>query len=231
MSSRLPGHIGQAFLMAAGELGMASAARLFVRELAALGGDELVADACDSYGREYPVLDFVAHRWLQGDRTLRLELDQVSRALEGIKRLLVVGLETDELDGLVQALPHVDIGLIAEPFGVAPDMRRVLANFQGVVKSVELADFRRWAGKRSAILTFLYGTDGHIAHVAATWLRVSGPDIRAQFRSLIAWDVLGEPMRLYPRWLIETSCDDFSTICRQSTISTNQNLSTEVAAS
>lgn len=107
--SRLPGHLGRAILMAAGELGMAGAARLFVRELAALGGDELVADVCDSYGREYPVLDFVAHRWLLGDRTLHLELDRVSQALEGIKRLLVVGLETDELDGRVQVLPHVDI--------------------------------------------------------------------------------------------------------------------------
>lgn len=229
--SRLPGHLGQAFLMAAGELGMASAARLFVRELAALGGDELVAEACDSYGREYPVLDFVAHRWLQGERTFRLDLAQVSRALEGIKRLVVVGLETDELDGLVQALPGVEIGLVAEPFGVAPDMRRVLANFQGAIASVDLADFRRWAGKRSAILTFLYGTDGHIAHVAATWLRVSGPDVRAQFRSLVAWDVLGEPMRLYPRWLIETSCEDFSTICRQIISTTNPNVSSEVAAS
>lgn len=229
--SRLPGHLGQAFLMAAGELGMASAARLFVRELATLGGDELVTEACDSYGREYPVLDFIAHRWLHGDRTAHLDSEQVSRALDGIKRLVVVGLETDELDGLVQVLPGVQIGLVAEPFGVAPDMRRILANFEGAIESLELADFRRWAGKRSAILTFLYGTDGHIAHVAATWLRVSGPDIRTQFRSLVAWDVLGEPMRLYPRWLIETSCDDFSIICQQGSASTNSKVSREVPGS
>lgn len=228
--SRLPSHLGQAFLMAAGELGMASAARLFVRELAAIGGDELVAEACDSYGREFPVLDFVAHRWLQGDRNFSRNLTQVFQALEGTKRLIVVGLETDELDGLVQALPGIEIGLVAEPFGVAPDMRRVLANFQGAIVSVDLADFRRWAGKRSAILTFLYGTDGHVAHVAATWLRVSGADVRAQFRTLVAWDVLGEPMRLYPRWLIETSCEDFSTICRRTTTTTNPHSANEVVA-
>jgi hypothetical protein len=94
-------------------------------------------------------------------------------------------------------------------------MRRVLANFGNALRIVDLADFRRWAGKRSALLTFVYGTDGHAAHVATTWLRVSGPDVRAQFRTLIGWDVLGQPMRLYPRWLVETSSDDFSVICRQ----------------
>jgi hypothetical protein len=194
---------------------MASAARLFVRELARLGGDELVAEVCDVFGREYPVLDFVAHRWLAGDRTQRLDASQVQRALEGIKRLVVIGLETDALDLLVESLPGVEMGLVAEPVGVTPDMRRVLANFGGALSYVDLADFRRWAGKRSALLTFVYGTNGHIAHACETWLRVSGPDVRAQFRSLVAWDVLGEPMRLYPRWLIETSCDDFSIMCRQ----------------
>jgi hypothetical protein len=216
--SRLPSHLGQAFLMAAGELGMASAARLFVRELAELGGDELVAEACDAFGREYPVLDFVAHQWLDGHRASRLDPSDVRSALAGITRLLVVGLETDALDVLVSAIPGVEVGLVFEPFGVAPDMRRVLANYSAL-RSIDLADFRRWAGKRSALLTFVYGTDGHAAHVAATWLRVLGPDVRAQFRSLIGWDVLGQPMRLYPRWLVETSCDDFSVICRQ-TIST-----------
>lgn len=229
--SRLPGHLGQAFLMAAGELGMASAARLFVRDLAQLGGAELVAEACDVFGREYPVLDFVAHRWLDGDRTSQLDVDDVKRALEGIKRLVIVGLETDAMDVLAAALPDVELGLVAEPFGVTPDMRRILANYDGSLVSVELADFRRWAGKRSALLTFVYGTDGHVAHAAATWLRVSGPDVRAQFRSLIGWDVLGEPMRLYPRWLIETSCDDFSVICRQTIPATSRDQVAEVSPS
>jgi hypothetical protein len=221
--SRLPDHLGQAFLMAAGELGMASAARLLVRELARLGSDDLVAEACDALGREYPVLDFVAHQWLEGDRVPRLDPSSVLRALQGITRLVVVGLETDALDVLVAALPGVEMGLIVEPFGEAPDLRRVLANLGGALQSVDLADFRRWAGKRSALLTFVYGADEHTAHVATTWLRVSGPDVRVQFRSLIGWDVLGEPMRLYPRWLVETSCDDFSVICRQaiSTTATN----------
>lgn len=213
--SRLPGHIGQAFLMAAGELGMASAARLFVREMAGLGGAELVAEARDALGREYPVFDFVAHRFLEGDGEPRLDPTELRRALAGITRLVVVGLETDALDVLVSTFSDVEMGLVAEPFGVLPDMRRVLANFGGALRSVDLTDFRRWAGKRSALLTFVYGTDGHAAHVATTWLRVSGPDVRSQFRSLVGWDVLGEPMRLYPRWLVETSCEDFSDICRQ----------------
>ena len=213
--SHLPPHLGQAFLMTAGELGMASAATLFVRELAQLGGDALVAEVCDVLGRQYPVLDFVAHQWLEGHRAVGLDVNHVQSVLAGITRLVVVGLETDALDALVAAIPDVEIGLIAEPFGVAPDMRRVLANFGGALRAVDWSDFRRWAGKRSALLTFVYGTDGHAAHVAATWLRVSGPDVRAQFRSLIGWDVLGQPMRLYPRWLVETSCSDFSVICRQ----------------
>lgn len=213
--SRLPAHLGQAFLLAAGELGMASAARLFVRELVQLGGDALVAEAGDVFGREYPVLDFVAHQWLEEHREVGLDVTHVQSVLAGITRLVVVGLETDALDRLVVALPGVEMGIIAEPFGVAPDMRRVLANFGGAIRTVDLADFRRWAGKRSALLTFVYGTDGHAAHVSATWLRVSGPDVRPQFRALIGWDVLGRPMPLYPRRLVETSCDDFSVICRQ----------------
>ena len=198
--------------MAAGELGMASAARLFVRELSQSGGDALVGEACDVLGREYPVLDFVAHRWIHGERESRLDPAPTVRALEGITRLLVVGLETDALDVFVSALPGVEIGLVAEPFGVEPDMRRVLANYHGVLQPVSLTEFRRWVGRRSALLTFVYGTDGHTAHVAATWLRVAGPDVRPQFRSLVGWDILGEPMRLYPRWLVETNCNDFSAL-------------------
>ncbi|MRG96569.1 hypothetical protein [Polyangium spumosum] len=212
----LPRHLGQAFRMAAGELGMASAARLFVHELSQLGGEALVDEACDALGREYPVFDFAAHRWLSGARDPRLDPMQdpgpVVRALGGIGRLLVVGLETDALDALVPALPGVEMGLCAEPFGVEPDMRRVLANYGGALAPVTLTELGRWAGKRSALLSFVYGTDGHTAHVVATWLRVAGPDVRAQFRSLVGWDVLGTPMRLYPRWLVETACDDFSEI-------------------
>ncbi|MDI1436493.1 hypothetical protein [Polyangium sorediatum] len=222
----LPRHLGQAFLMAAGELGMASAARLFVRELSQIGGEALVGEACDMLGREYPVFDFVAHRWGSGHRDPTLDpiLDPApaARALEGISRLLVIGLETDALDALVTALPGVDIGLVAEPFGVEPDMRRVLANYGDAVRPVSLTEFRRWAGRRSALLTFVYGTNGHTAHVAATWLRVAGPDVRPQFRSLVGWDVLGEPMRLHPRWLVETGRDDFSALVgppRRSTLS------------
>jgi hypothetical protein len=41
-----------------------------------------------------------------------------------------------------------------------------------------------------------------------------GQDVRTQFRSIIGWDVLGEVMYLYPRWMTETSLADFSHVVR-----------------
>lgn len=206
----LPPGLDQAFLMAATELGMCSAARLFVRELAAAGGDGLVAEARDQLGRAFPVLDFVAGRALAGEPEPPLDPAPVLRALAGIARLLVVGVEADFLDALVPRLAGVEIGLLAETGPAQADLRRVLANYGGRVRAVTLDDFQRWAGRRSALLTFVYGSDGHVAHVQGAWLRVSGPDVRTQFRSLIGWDILGRPLDVYPRWLVETHRDDFS---------------------
>lgn len=211
--SALPPALGQAFRMAAGELGMCSAARMILRELWAAGGDELVAEARDSLGREYPVLDFVAERWLAGERPAAgaaPALSEVVEALQGVSRLLVIGLEADALDALVPLLRDVAVGLVVQDGGLDADLRRVLANYGGRVQGVDLSALQGFAGRRSALLTFVYGTDGHHAHVNSIWLRVSGPDVRTQFRSLIGWDILGSPMLVYPRWLVAASTADFS---------------------
>jgi hypothetical protein len=211
--SALPPALGQAFRIAAAELGMYSAARLFLRELAAVGGDGLVREARDQLGRDYPVLDCLAERWLAGDQPCAGEapgVAEVAAVLKGVTRLLIVGVEADHLDALVPRLAGVALGLISAGGGLEPDWHRVLANYGGRVEAVGLADLQRWAGRRSALLTFVYGTDGHTAHVNSTWLRVTGPDVRTQFRSLIGWDVLGAPMLVYPRWLVAAGHGDFS---------------------
>lgn len=205
----LPPAIGQAFHMTAAELGMCSAARLFVRELAEAGGEELLVEACDRLGRDYPVFDFVAQRTLDGEPEQPIDPTPVTDALQGLARLLVVGLEAFYLDALVEALPEVEFGLIVDGT-VELDLRRVLANYEGRVQGVVLGDIHRWAGRRSGLLTFVYGADDHIAYVNASFLRVSGPDVRTSFRSLVGWDIFGRPMLVYPRWLVETARADLS---------------------
>ncbi|WP_437874533.1 hypothetical protein [Sorangium sp. So ce513] len=206
----LPPALGQAFRMVASELGMRSAARLFVRELMEAGGAPLVREARDALGREFPVLDFIAEQRLSGGEEAPIDPQGVLDALRGVTRLLVVGLEADGLDALAPRLPGVEVGLVTDAGGLDPDFRRVLANYDGLMVPVGLSELQRWAGRRSALLTFVYGTDGHAAHVSPSWLRVSGPDVRTQFRSLIGWDILGRPMTVYPRWMVETSAGDFS---------------------
>jgi hypothetical protein len=208
--SELPPGIDQAFRMAASELGMCSAARLFVRELADEGGEPLVAEAREQLGRLFPVLDLVAGRHLAGEVEPPIDPAPVVEALSGIARLLVVGIEADFLDALASRLPGAEMGILTGGGGLEPDFRRVLANYSGRAAAVGLSNFQQWAGRRSALLTFVYGTDGHVVHVQSTWLRVSGPDVRTQFRSLVGWDILGRPLDVYPRWLVETHYDDFS---------------------
>ncbi|WP_437855127.1 hypothetical protein [Sorangium sp. So ce363] len=208
----LPPALGQAFRMVAAELGMRSAARLFLRELMGAGGAPLAREARDQLGREFPVLDFVAEQWLSGGAEAPLDVAGVLDALRGVTRLLVVGLEADCLDALVPRLSGVEAGLVTDAGGLDTDFGRVLANYDGLIEPVGLSELHRWAGRRSALLTFVYGTDGHAAHVSPSWLRVSGPDVRTQFRSLIGWDILGRPMTVYPRWMVETSSSDFSSL-------------------
>lgn len=203
--------IGQALRVAAAELGMASAARLFVREVAAAAGAEGVAELRDRLGREYPVLDLIAGRWLAaGDLGGELDVDAVALALAGVRRLVVVGIEADALDALLPRLDGVEVGLCTEGRALMPEWRRVLANYDGVAQAIGLADVALWAGGRSAILTFVYGGDRHVVHASPQWLRISGPDVRTLFRSLIAWDVLGEAPEVYPRWSAEVDRTTFS---------------------
>lgn len=206
----LPRSLDTAYQVAAAELGWCSAARLFARELADVGGPDLVLRAAERLGRDYPVFACVAERFVGGALRGDIDATPALEALMGAQRVVIVGLETDYLDALVPRLEGVELGLVTVGGGVDPDWRRVLANFGGRLAPVDLADVQRWSGRHSALLTFVYGADAHLAHVLPAWLRVSGPDVRTQFRTLAGWDVLGVPMALYPRWLVSTSTHDFS---------------------
>jgi hypothetical protein len=205
-----PSRLARAFRAAAPELGMASAARLFLRELAQDGGAAAVLAARDAFGREFPVFHCLATHWLRDLRLTTPRVEAAREALGGLSRVLVVGLEVDWLDLLLPHLRGVEVGLLREDLGLAADFRRVLANYDGAAVGVELAELQRWAGRRSGLLVFVYGSDGHVAHVPGGWLRVSGPDVRTQFSALVGWNILGAPMDVYPRWLAETDVRDFS---------------------
>lgn len=202
----LPRGMANAFQIAAGELGMFSASRLFAKILQDSSGADGIEAMQEELGVSFPVLDFVASKTLNSalpgfDATL------VVKACEGASRILIIGLEADCLDALVPLL-QCKIGLLTENLFEA-DWDRILSNYP-TVEPVPLSSLQRWAGSKSALLTFVYGSDGHIAHVLPSWLRVSGPDVRVQFRSLLGWNLLGSTMRLYPRWLSEASATDFS---------------------
>ncbi|MEW5854002.1 MAG: hypothetical protein AB2A00_34830 [Myxococcota bacterium] len=207
--SALPGGLEQAFRLAAGELGMCTASWLFTAQLGAAGGQAMVAALRDELGRTFPVLDFVATRWLRGEAPLAPVSERVVERCRGVEQLLVVGLETSFLDPLLPLLGGVRVSILTEsPLKV--DWRRVVANLGHDVRPVGLADFQVLAGRRSALLTFLYGRHGRTTHVMPAWLRVMGADVRTQFRTIVGWDVLGAPMYVYPRWLFEIPSDDFT---------------------
>lgn len=203
--------IGQAFPVAAGELGMASAAWLFVREVAGLRGDAGVAALRDLLGRTFPVLDAVASVWLEGRRAPDTDPSDVLAACAGAETVVVVGLETDFLDALVPRLGAARVALLAHG-DFATDWDRVAANYGGRVTLTELSSFQRLAGKRSVLLTFVYGAQGDGTYVGSGWLRAAGPDVRTQFRDMVAWDVLRAPMYVYPRWLVGVPLADFSLV-------------------
>jgi len=209
--SRLPVSLAQAFEVAVAELGFVSAAWLFVREVAADGGEPLVQALRDEQGRSFPVLDAVAAAWLRGQRQPRIELAPLLARCTGVQRLLIVGIEADFLDALLPRLRGIEVGLLRYSL-LNVDWKRVQANYHGLASLVELVSCQEFAGSASALLTFLYGNDGHLASVRPAWLRLMGTDVRAQFRSIIGWDVLGAPLELYPRWLVETPTQDFSSI-------------------
>jgi hypothetical protein len=212
-AAALPRGLAAGFLVAAAELGMASAARLFVGEVGELRGGEGVAALRDALGRDYPVVDFVASAWLDGRPLDAPDPAPVVAALGPVRRVLVVGVEADALDRLVAALPRdVALGLAVGGGGLEPDASRVAANHPGRLEVVALGGWTRWAGARSGLVTFVYGCDGQAAFVVPAYLRLVGPDVRTAFRSLVGWDVLGGVPRLHPRFLAGAAPSDFSAI-------------------
>lgn len=208
----LPASAPAAFRLAAAELGMCSAARLFAAELLAAGGAPLLEEARDRLGSDFPVLDLIASEALAGRRPGPIDAAPAARALRDPSAVLVVGLEAFFLDALVPALPGARIGLVLGEGGLDADVRRIVANFGGRVEEVRLGDVLRWAGNKSALFTFVYGTHGPHAYVQPVWLRVAGSDVRTQFRTVVGWDVLGQPTSLYPRWLVEAPLEPFSRV-------------------
>ena len=210
----LPPGILDAFRAAAGELGMASAAWLFVREVAAEAGPEGIDALRDALGRSFAVLDGIAAAWLVGAlQEPEVNPAAVVRALGSVERVLVVGIEADFLDTLVPALEGRRVALLkSSSFDV--DWDRLAANYLGRIELVELDDFQKWAGAKSALLTFAYGTVEESTHVLPLWLRVCGEDVRTQFHSLVAWDVMQAPMFLYPRWLVPAHASAFTELVR-----------------
>lgn len=194
----------QAFRLAASELGMASAAWLFVEQTAELTGDEGVARLRDALGRAWPVLDAVCAGWLAGQRQTAVNTSALAPVLEDSTLVVLVGYEARWVDALLAALPaSVRVGLLCHGDPLA-DWARVLANHGGRMQALSLADFQAWAGPRACLLTFVYGaTDDRVFAVPA-WLRASGPDVRLQFRHLAGWRILNVPMDVYPRWLVAT---------------------------
>lgn len=209
---KLPASAPAAFRLAAAELGMCSAARLFATELLAAGGEPLLEEARERLGAEFPVLDLVAAEVLAGRPSPPIDASAAAAALGSATTVLVVGLEAFFLDALVPAIAGARVGLVLGEGGLAGDVRRVLANFGDRVEDVRSGDVLRWAGRKSALLTFVYGVNGDHTHVAPVWLRVAGSDVRTQFRTLVGWDVLGRPTSLYPRWLVEAPIEPFSRV-------------------
>jgi hypothetical protein len=206
----LPQGLDQAFGAVAGELGMASAAWLFVRAVARCAGDPGVAALAEGAGASFSVLDAIARGWLEGLRAPSLDPRRALEAVGNATRLVVVGVEASHLDALVERLdPSVKIAMIAHsPFPV--DWDRTLDNYGGRIERVDLDTFQNWAGGKSALLTFAYGREDSRTAVVPLWLRACGADVRSQFRALVAWNVLEAPLQLYPRWLVEVEADSFT---------------------
>ncbi len=202
--------LGSAFELASAELGFAAASWLFVENVAKVGGDAAVRALGDELGTTFSVLDLVVRRWLEGRRRPHVDAGRLRSALHGVRRVLVVGVEAEHLDALARALdPTVRLGLLTYRLQRV-DWPRVLANFGDRIEPVDLAEFQGWAGARSGLLTFVYGERHGLVNVLSAFLRVSGPDVRTQFREIIGWDVLGAAPDVYPRYLVETAVSDLT---------------------
>lgn len=210
----LPPGLSQAFSAVVGELGQVTASWLFVRAVARTEGDSGVEALAESIGPSFTVLDAVARGWLEGERELKVDAAPVIQAIGNATRVVVVGVDAAFLDALVAALdPKTAIAIVTHTtFDV--DWDRVLDNWGGRVERVDLDTFQKWAGGKSALLTFAFGRQGDQTAVVPLWLRACGADVRSQFRSLIAWDILGRPLGLYPRWLVEVEAQSFTHFVR-----------------
>jgi hypothetical protein len=210
----LPPGLAQAFAAVVGELGQVTASWLFVRAVARTEGDAGVAALAESIGPSFTVLDAVARGWLEGQRELQVDPAPVVKAIGNATRVVVVGVDAAFLDSLINALDRkVAIALVTHTaFDV--DWDRVLDNWSGRVERVDLDTFQKWAGGKSALLTFAFGRQGDRTAVAPLWLRACGEDVRSQFRALVAWDILGRPLSLYPRWLVEVDAQMFTHFVR-----------------
>jgi hypothetical protein len=206
----LPAGLSQSLRLAAGELGMCGAAWLFVEQIAGAGSRELVAELRNQIGREFPVLDAVADQFLGGRTSPVVDAARLPNVCLTARRLVVVGLEARHLDALLGVLdPSVEIAILCHS-AFPVDWERVVANFGGRVKTTDLTAFQGLAGPRSALLTFAYGLHDAKTFVLPAWERVMGDDVRTQFRALVAWDVLGGPFVVYPRWLVEVPVHRFT---------------------
>ncbi len=206
----LPAGLDQAFGAVAGELGQSTSAWLFVRAVARCAGDRGVEQLADTAGAQFVVLEAVARGWLAGVREQSIDARPAFDAIGSATRVVVVGVEATYLDALVARIdPTVKIALMTHsPFPV--DWNRVLDNYGGRVERVDLDTFQHWAGGKSALLTFAYGRQDSLTVVGPLWLRACGEDVRAQFRALVAWNVLESPLQLYPHWLVEVEVESFT---------------------
>lgn len=206
----LPAGLGQAFRVAVAELGLCSASWLFVEEADAVGGTELVGQLRDELGRDWPVLDTVAAAHLDGSRRRDPNVADVLRACGPAERIVCVGLEAWYLDALVLNTT-IPVSVVRQSvFG--PDWQRVAANYEGRVEFEAMDTFQRLAGPRSVLLTFVYGTCEGNTNALPAWIRVSGADVRTQFRSLIGWEVMHRPFFVHPRWLVPLPITAFSAL-------------------
>lgn len=210
-SEILPTGLRQAFLLAASELGMCSASWLFTQEIFEEVGDVGVNALRDELGREFPVLDAICGSWMEGKRQPTISTKDALDQLAGASRVLFVGHESLWLDPLVVSLTEAKLGLLTHSI-FKPDWDRLLGNYQGRVEPVLMSDFQEWAGSRSALVTFVYGLGHETAFVLPTWVRITGVDVKAQFRTLLGWSVLSDPPVVYPRWLVEAPQTLFSEV-------------------
>lgn len=211
---KLPGRLpdlDQAFRVAAAELGMCTAGWLFADALEADRGPVGLQQARDALGRTFPVFDAVLAGRLDGAQHPAVDAAVCAEACRGLKRLTVVGYEARFVDALLPLLPGVDVALLAHS-SFDPDWDRLLSNYGGRVGRVSLDEYQRRAGPHAGLLTFVYGGTGGAGYVVPEWLRVSGEDVRLQFRSFVGWEVLGRGFYVYPRWLVEVGLDAFTTV-------------------